>query len=100
MTDALKRMVEAMHAEFTRQNGGAGATENGFVERVIRPEADGGTTLDGSFDLEKVARAGLEAVKAPDEDVSAAGRAWIRSGFSAEDVFGLMIAEILKGPAP
>lgn len=60
MTPALKAMVEAMAAEFERQGEVFAYAANG--------SQPGKMTLDGQFDLEKVARAGLEAVKpAPTE---------------------------------
>jgi hypothetical protein len=69
MTPALKAMVEAMAAEFERQENEAAPQD-----RVVWSElADDGKTMSfgvegGCIDLEKVARAGLEAVKpAPTE---------------------------------
>lgn len=54
MTPALKVMVEAMAAEFERQ---------GEVFAYAVGSQPGKMTLDGEFDLEKVARAGLAAIK-------------------------------------
>lgn len=65
MTPALKAMVEAMGREFLRQ------TEESEEAPVCQFEAHALRVTDvygGQFDLEKVARAGLEAVKpAPTE---------------------------------
>ena len=58
MTPALKVMVEAMAAEFERQ---------GEVFAYAVGSQPGKMTLDGEFDLEKVARAGLEALREPDK---------------------------------
>lgn len=60
MTPALKAMVEAMAAEIVAQE----------CRLVLQPD---GVTLDSGydgaqFDLEKVARAGLEAIKALEGD--------------------------------
>lgn len=61
MTPALKAMVEAIMAEFERQadeDGSSSVAERGYYgadpDRLAR--------LDGGFDLEKVARAGLAAI--------------------------------------
>lgn len=58
MTEALKRMVEAMAAEIDRQAAEEGSPyvpPEGTLFEGVR------AMVDGSFDLEKVARAGLEA---------------------------------------
>lgn len=56
MTAALKAMVEAMGAEFRRQF----EDDETDIASEFEP---GKYRLDGCFDLEKVARAGLEAIK-------------------------------------
>jgi hypothetical protein len=70
MTPALKAMVEAMGREFLRQ------TEESDEAPVCQFEAQALRVTDvygGSFDLEKVARAGLEAIKVlPDATLDAA----------------------------
>lgn len=58
MTPALKAMVEAMKAELIRQHrevAGADYADEGAREWLM--------TLDGHFDFEAVARAGLEALR-------------------------------------
>lgn len=58
MTDALKAMVEAIVAEFERQveeNRGQG------WEAALTGAPNGECRLEGRFELEKVARAGLRA---------------------------------------
>lgn len=58
MTPALKAMVEAMAAELETQAGDQ--REGGWVRE---PDGEPGFYLQGIFDLEKVARAGLAAVR-------------------------------------
>lgn len=67
MTPALKAMVEAMGAEFERQ------ASHGLTYAEFDPSGRGEPTLTvgedgGLFDLEKVARAGLEAIDQPPLD--------------------------------
>lgn len=66
MTPALKAMVEAMGREFLRQ------TEESDEAPVCQFEAQTLRVTDvygGSFDLEKVARAGLLAIREPGDEV-------------------------------
>ena len=58
MTEALRRMVEAMGAEFNRQAAESRDDEDFSCDTGAHAE----WRLDGRFDLEKVARAGLEAL--------------------------------------
>jgi hypothetical protein len=60
MTPALDAMVKAMAAEFERQADEEGSTGIADKAQGVRP---GLTRLDGIWDLEKVARAGLVAIK-------------------------------------
>jgi hypothetical protein len=86
MTPALQKMVEAMEAEIARQ----------CEEHDLQ--------FEGTTDLEKVARAGLEAIKEPGEEVIAvaddADVFWVHVGDKApgtpEEVWSAMLAEILK----
>lgn len=71
MTPALKAMVEAMAAELQRQNQAElermdGGDENGEGGPVVVGDLHDGVScyVDGDIDLEKVARAGLEAIPA------------------------------------
>lgn len=98
MTAALHAMVKAIVAEFRRQVDEDGA--NYFSA----PDADGLSCLDGDFDLEKVARAGLAAIRTQPFDFALAAtedfdiywsyRADGRPG-GPEDVFAAMIDKIL-----
>lgn len=58
MTPAMKQIVEAMAAEIVLQTDGDFGHVAGEADAVIFAPRDG-----GSFDLEKVARAGLLAVR-------------------------------------
>jgi hypothetical protein len=71
MTPALKAMVEAMAAELKRQ----ASDDDGAQSFPAVGELQDGSLLgyDGIIDLEKVARAGLEAIREPSEEVSDAG---------------------------
>lgn len=85
MTVALKAMVEAMAAEIERQREG-----DHFVRR-----ADGvSVSLDGEVDLEKVARAGLEAIRRPDLRLRMSTVE--RMSDSLNEVWPMVIDEILK----
>ncbi|MFA5567984.1 MAG: hypothetical protein WC972_04975 [Trueperaceae bacterium] len=61
MTPALKAMVEAMAAELERQ-ADKGGSEPHFARLPGLHETH---YFSGNLDLEKVARAGLEAIKPP-----------------------------------
>lgn len=75
MTPALKAMVQAMGAEFERQAAHSAATYAEF-DPFGRGEPRFTVGEDGGlFDLEKVARAGLAAVRAPDKLMEEAARA-------------------------
>lgn len=78
MTPALKAMVEAMVAELNRQaeHGRPGPyVDDGVYEGGVDTEPDVNSILiDGRVDLEKVARAGLEAIPASDGALLAAMR--------------------------
>jgi len=73
MTPVLKAMVEAMAAEFERQ------ADEETPGAFARPHAHySGYRIVGGWDLEKVARAGLEAIREPtdfDDVMSAGGKA-------------------------
>lgn len=81
MTPALKAMVEAIAAEFERQENEAAPQD-----RVVWSQlADDGKTMSfgvegGRIDLEKVARAGLAAIHTPPVDVQEAGYVWDQDG--------------------
>lgn len=66
MTSALDAMVKAMRAELDRQEG------DGLVRDAHQGKANE-VYLDATIDLEKVARAGLEAVRTPTQDMIEAG---------------------------
>lgn len=67
MTPALKAMVEAMVAELVRQ----AEAEDGVRGGVVYETAPGEYTVDArGVDLEKVARAALEAIRAPGEPLN------------------------------
>lgn len=67
MTPALKAMVEAMWVEFRRQaHPHSGGVVARFSNAIDNP-SDVGGHIGGDFDLEKVARAGLAAIKEPTE---------------------------------
>lgn len=64
MTDALRKMVEAMQTAMLEQ--ALESTTKACIVNMI----DGITVeVHGDFDLEKVARAGLEAIKPEMEDL-------------------------------
>lgn len=65
MTPALKAMVEAMAAEIVRQGNEekSRGTAVWYPSDPTNPADVRSISLDGDIDLEKVARAGLEAVK-------------------------------------
>lgn len=68
MTEALDAMVKAIKAELLRQgreDAGADYADEGAREWIM--------TLDGHFDIEKVARAGLLAIRKPTTGVILAG---------------------------
>ena len=60
MTPALKAMVEAMIAELKRQREAAG-----MDAPYVEDRGPDDVIIDGHIDLEKVARAGLEAIREP-----------------------------------
>lgn len=70
MTPALKAMVEAMRDEFTEQ---VRHYESARVHERGNPYLHGRASLDelaGGFDLEKVARAGLAAIREPGQEIA------------------------------
>jgi hypothetical protein len=70
MTPALKAMVEAMAAELVRQDGSdRGQANCANVDNLNE------AMIDGWYDLEKVARAGLEAINRTRESEADAIRA-------------------------
>jgi hypothetical protein len=88
MTAALKAMVEAMGAEFERQAAHSATTYAAFDPtgdgRALTVGEDGGL-----FDLEKVARAGLEAIDGADKQVDL-------TTCTPEGVWGEVLDAILK----
>jgi hypothetical protein len=94
----LQKMVEAMAAELQRQAEADDGTQNFPTAGELK---DGLIGFDGAIDLEKVARAGLEAIKEPDQ-------AAVDSVIDATDIGGIQataaldsfFAEILKEPSP
>lgn len=95
MTPALKAMVEAMAAELVRQ----ARDDDGAQSFPAVGELRDGKMLsfDGAFDLEKVARAGLEAIREPDDATREAGAIRDDGGdiTNAAGVFTAMIDAIL-----
>lgn len=87
MTPALKAMVEAVHADLLRQVGrtSPGATEHGYVGDLL-DETSGGTTLDGSFDLERAMRAGLAAIE-PTPEMALAMHAAVKHQFDLNEAY-------------
>lgn len=98
MTEALDAMVKAMGAALKAQevvNGSANfASETG----------DGAEwRIDGYFDLEKVARAGLEAIREPTDLIGLGiGRldGYRPGSHSPHAIWVAMMAEVLKDAAP
>lgn len=67
MTPALKAMVEAMVGEMRAQ------CVDEYDDRTTNSIADHGDPrflIDGYFDLEKVARAGLAAIREPGQEIA------------------------------
>lgn len=106
MTPALKTMVEAMDAEIDRQ-------EAEFDD--LRPRERGEYMMVGLLDVEKIARAGLAAIREPDtgmldgaEEADVAADPHIGTEFEgcpadpadAADHWRFMIDAILKEPTP
>ena len=73
MTPALKAMVEAMAAELVRQGEAGDLADVGFDPASSTFTIVG--VCGGEFDLEKVARAGLAAIREPDETIRAGAAA-------------------------
>lgn len=69
MTPALKAMVEAMAAEIVRQGNEekSRGTAVWYPSDPTNPADVRSISLDGDIDLEKVARAGLEAIRWPED---------------------------------
>lgn len=87
MTEAMQLFVAAMGAELERQRHEGPIFEVDYVER------DGETsvwTLDGRFDLEKVARAGLEAIE---QNVTVG---LILAGAESPDSIGLLLPKLIR----
>lgn len=98
MTEALKRMVEAMAAEIVRQANECAWVEadvdsrNAYLVRIGYEESGG-----FSLDVERFARAGLEAIENPGREIAEVP-CDIYAGISAsscEYVFQSMIEAIL-----
>lgn len=86
MTPELQKMVEAMASEIQRQ----AVADDGTLSFPTAGELKNGLIgFDGQIDLEKVARAGLEAIK----DIEVPD--WIDEG-NAWAAPGRFLAEILK----
>lgn len=107
MTPALKAMVEAMAAEIVRQKSAKELIPMHSAEpsRILDPGAarDGELTsiyLMGRFDLEKVARAGLEAITPADRSITMAlhNAAKLKSDLheAYQDIWAAGVAAILK----
>lgn len=100
MTPALKAMVEAMAAELERQ-ADKGGSEPHFARLPGLHETH---YFSGNLDLEKVARAGLEAIRAPSMELGLAGAGPVNEhmrgkvkadDFAAKDAWSTMIDAIL-----
>lgn len=74
MTPALKAMVEAMAAELERQ-ADKGGSEPHFARLPGLHETH---YFSGNLDLEKVARAGLEAIREPTRDLPVTPDGFVR----------------------
>ena len=91
MTEALRKMVEAMVTEFRRQHSDDLLMVVNYVEHASPNE----TVLDGRFDLDKVARAGLRAIHDPGNEAVFAGAAARASSESVTGTWAAMVREIL-----
>ncbi len=89
---AFEKLVAAMKAELTRQaseEAGADYAEEGAREWIM--------TLDGHFDIVKVARAALQALRDPTEEMNEAAKPFRKGvGETAERLFRAMIDTALQ----
>lgn len=101
MTEALDAMVKAMIAELVRQDH-ADPTR-GSAYPLPSPHLRAGNAemvIDGTFDLEKVARAGLETIREPTDLMGLGiGRldGYRPGSHSPHAIWVAMMAEVLKG---
>lgn len=97
MTPALKAMVEAMGRELERQ-----ASEGGRELWVCEIGSGPEWAIEGRYDLEKVARAGLEAIREPTLAQTNAGWAAIRADLEARgvDLSGMRDVGLVNIEAP
>lgn len=90
MTPALKAMVEAMAAEIVRQGNEekSRGTAVWYPSDPTNPADVRSISLDGNIDLEKVARAGLAAIREPGPDVTDSYGVWAEA--TAENGAGVI----------
>lgn len=97
MTPALKAMVDAMITEVSRQVYTDYTTEDPSPDPFLND-----LLVDGRVDLEKVARAGLAAIREPSSEMSTAGKHAIKGAADevertqAEVAYKVMIDAILN----
>lgn len=88
----LEKMARAMHAEFDRQAEARLTYASGYGQAD-----DNRTILDGAFDLEAVARAALQALREPTEEIrKALGYEFANTFTDPLDVISVEEAEIFQ----
>lgn len=85
----LERAARALAENFKAQSDRLG---------FVATDAGRYPVLDGCFDMQEAARAVLEAIREPSEDMIRAGEAWQQHSSDVDTLFSEMVKVAIHGP--